>query len=250
MLWLPNYEKVVVSSKNRDGSPKIGDKPRHPESPPRIVLHTTEGLRTYDYPWPPHFTLGLVGDPHSLPAGSYWFPGGNRRLYDGQELRLQHCDLSLTSYALLHRDGDPDTNHRGSHCVQVEIISMAASPPHWSDDMYRLVASWLADVVKALPELRPALDNWPPASMWSERGSWGFNTPFRMSWETWAKGIGGKPMLCAHEHVPGNDHWDTGALDVVRLTNLAKSLLEPPGPTWRQKTDARLVKLERAVFGG
>lgn len=244
-LWLPEYEKVVMPSK------RTGDTPRHPESPPRIILHSTEGLRTFDYPWPPHFTLGLVGDQHSLPAGTYWWPDGNRKVYNGQEIRLQHCDLALTSYALLHRSGDPDTNHRGSHCVQVEVISKAAWPDEWSDKMYALVASWLADIVEALPELEPALDNYPayPAE-WSEKGSWGFSTPFRLTWKEWQDGINGRiglPFICAHQHVPGNDHWDTGALNIERLTGMAKAILHPTGATFEQRVLRRLRVLEAKV---
>lgn len=257
-IWLPEYEKVVVSTG------RTGDTPRHPESPGRIVLHTTEGKRTYDYPYPPHFTIGLVGDKDSLPAGAYWFPpanGGTRALAPG-ELHLQHCDLNLASYALLHRSGDPDTNHRGEHCVQVEIISMASTPDTWSDAMYGLVADWLADVITALPDLRPALDNFPEPEKWTEHGSWGFDAWTRMTWQEWEKGINGRegvPFLCAHEHVPGNDHWDTGALNVVKLTTMAKALLdeEPHQPLTLgqqvkrlrrrvRKMDVRLRALEDA----
>jgi hypothetical protein len=244
-IWLSEYEKVVVSTG------RTGDVPRHPESPGRIVLHTTEGLRTYDYPYPPHFTLGIFGEPRAWPSATQWFPGGSRTLAAGQVLRLQHADLNLASYALLHRSGDPDTNHRGAHCVQVEIISNASDPPHWSAAMYGLVADWLADVVTALPELRPALDNFVAPDKWSEQGSWGFDTPFRMTWQEWDKGINGKPgvpFLCAHQHVPGNDHWDTGALDVVRLTTLAKALLlpDPPAPLTLEQ---QVLRLRRKVRG-
>lgn len=250
-IWLPNYEKVIVSARDSSGNPRIGDKPRHPESPPRIVLHSTEGLRTYDFPWPPHNTLGLVGNKHSLKAGTYWWPDGSRKVYDGQEIRLQHCDLNLTSYALLHRSGDPDTNHRGSHCVQVEVISMAAWPDEWDEKMYGLVASWLADVVTALPELEPALDNYPKyPEEWSEKGSWGFNTPYRMSWAEWKDGINGRigaPFICAHQHVPGNDHWDTGALNIERLVAMTKALLKPPVNLFRKQVVERLTDLEARI---
>ncbi len=236
-IWLNGYEKVVGSTN------KTGDTPRHPDSPSRIVLHTTEGLRLYDYPWPPHFTLALTGDPHSLPVGNYTLPGHTFTYKEGDEVRHQHCDLALSSYALLHRSSDPETNHEGAHCVQVEIVSMAASPPHWSDAFYKLVASWLANVVTALPDLLPALDNYP--LQWSERGSWGFDTPYRMSWKSWQEGINGKtgvPFLCGHQHVPGNDHWDPGALDIAKLTRLAKELLNPPIPI--PTLEERIVKLE------
>jgi hypothetical protein len=235
MIWLDGYEKIVVSTN------RTGEHPRRPNSPPRIVLHTTEGLRIFDYPFPPANTLGLVGDPHSLPAGKYWTPGKGMTEYKaGQEIRHQHCDLDLTSYALLHRSSDPETNHEGAHCVQVEIISAAASTPKWSDGMYGLVASWLADVVTALPELLPALDNYPEPDKWSAHGSYGFTTPYRMGWEEWQFGINDQAFLCGHQHVPGNEHWDPGNLNIVKLTGMAKQILgappvivEPDIPTWR-----------------
>jgi len=243
-MWLPDYEKIVVSTD------RTGTAPRRPDSPGRIVLHTTEGLRLYDYPYPPHFTLAVVGDPHSLPAGKAWYTGkaGMLSYPAGTRMRHQHCDLALTSYALLHRSTDPETNHEGAHCVQVEIISTASTPPQWSDAMYGLVASWLADVVEALPGLAPALDNYP--DRWSAQGSWGFNTPYRMSWDTWQKGLNGKPFLCGHQHVPGNDHWDPGALDVVKLTRMAKGILgsatlEEDGPdvaSWRLAKRIRVLR--------
>jgi len=249
-IWLDGYEPIVVSTR------RTGEQPRHPDSPPRIILHTTEGRHTYDYPFPPHFTLGLVGDPDSLPAGDYWLPGvGNRTYRTGDQLRHQHCDLNLTSYALLHRSGDPETNHEGSHCVQVEIISMAADPPGWSDAMYGLVASWLADVITALPELKPCLDNYP--AVWSARGSYGFDTPYRVSWNTWKNGLNQQPTLWGHQHVPGNSHWDPGALDAVKLSRMAKTILgavppEQPGWKWRvvkrlNAHDEKLAALDQRI---
>jgi len=233
-IWLPNYKKVVVSTN------RTGDYPRHPSTPGRIVLHTTEGLRLFDYPYPPHFTLGLAGGEHSLKAGKYWTPAGYVTLAVGDEVKHQHCDLNLTNYALLHRSGDPETNHEGIHNVGVEIISMAASPPNWSDRMYGLVAGWLADVVRAIPSLTPALDNYP--EKWSAKGSWGFSTPYRVSWDTWQKGLNGLPTLWGHQHVPGNDHWDPGALDIVKLTRMAKDILGggPVVNPWRLNVIGRL----------
>jgi len=236
-MWLPDYQRVVVSTA------RTGDVPRNRNTPPRIVLHTTEGLRLFDYPYPPHFTLGIAGDQHSLPAKSYWTPAGTMSLAAGERVKHQHCDLNLTSYALLHRGGDPETNHEGSHCVQVEIVSMAKSPPSWSDAMYGLVAGWLADVVTALPELRPALDNWP--AKWSASGSYGFSTPYRVSWDVWQKGLNGKATLWGHQHVPGNDHWDPGALDVKKLTGMAKTILGQigqPEPPFRLRVLKRLAQ--------
>lgn len=240
-LWLPTYKQVIVSTR------RTGDNPRQWGTPPRIVLHTTEGLRLFDYPYPPHFSIGLVGHEYSLKAGSYWTPAGTLKLVNGETVKHQHCDLEKTSYALLHRAGDPETNHEGAHCVQVEIISYAASPPKWDDRMYGLVAGWLADVVTALPELAPALDNYP--DKWYGGSGWGFNSPSRMTWATWQRGLNSKPFLCGHQHVPGNDHWDPGQIDLPKLTGMAKEILgvTPVARPWRVRVIKRLNQAEEEI---
>jgi hypothetical protein len=224
-LRVPGYEWNPVNSG------RTGEKPRKGQYPARMVLHTTEGLRLYDYPYPPAFSIALVGDPYSLEPGRYWKPDGQGSTVPvtfetGDKVKLQHCELDMTSYALLHRPGDDETNHMGEVCVQTEIITAARYGAVWTDEFIDFVAEHVADVMRALGTIDITID-WhegPPFVGWAEGA--GFDAPSRMTWDEW-QNFGG---LTSHQSVPGNDHWDIGPVDRTRLVEAIDRHMFPDIP--------------------
>src|SRR3989304_3759732 len=142
-IWLDGYT-VDTRSGHTGHAPRVA-------GPPRIVLHTTETPFLPNYDWRSHLTVGVV-DPQSL--SSYYGPPGTVR-------KWQHCDLALTSYALVG-----NTNSDGDHNVQIEIITYSSNNRGlWPDILTDVVAHTIADIVTALPAMRPCLDRYP--ALWS-----------------------------------------------------------------------------------
>jgi len=207
MEWLTDATRDEIAG-------KPGGVIRRADVPARIMLHTTEGSRLPAYPFPPHLTVG-VGHPESL----RYEPAGRVRVW-------QHVPFDRSSYALLHRPADPETNHMGRAHVQIEVVTRTADHGGaWPDALFETVAGLLADIVEARPDLAGCLDRFPP--VWSKSGAWGFDAPQRFGWSEWADPYDGQPFIAAHQHVPGNDHWDAGALDIARLIRVTKQILDP-----------------------
>lgn len=167
------------------------------DAPTRLVLHTTEG-DTID---------GAIGAYRATGSWPHFTVDPKR------QRRVQHYELDVSSRALLHRPGDPETNRAGT--INIEVCGFATQTPAWPHEWL----DWLREQVtepirRAKPfALRAPLFVAYPAS-------YGFGATQRLSWADWAVFDG----ICGHEHVPGNDHGDPGALDVTRL------LLAPTPP--------------------
>lgn len=195
-LWLPGAERIPGQ--------QPGGYARRPDAPPRMVLHTSETN------WPAI---------DSLVANVQWHYHG---YIDPWERRIVQCiPLNKTSYALAaYYDSGPqkgqfvgfETNHMGSYCVQWCIIG-------WAKDMHRLTKEqlvWMADSV-----FKPTMDLTGIPNQWVENRAQGeegvvLATPsskFRMTPAQWEKFTG----VCAHQHVPGQSHWDCGDLDEKSL---------------------------------
>jgi hypothetical protein len=187
-----------------------GAAPRRKDAPARLVLHTTETKTLPEYSSPPHFTVA-VGHPGSMPS-----------LKDGAVKVWQHIALGKTAYALLHPKGTEETNHMGSHCVQIEIVTYVGDQPkvgivgnrgHLSEPLMRAVAGLVAEVLDAVPDISL---NAPAVDKWSAKGSFGPKAKQRFSVAEWRVFNG----ICGHEHVPDNAHWDPGELDIKGLIGL------------------------------
>lgn len=231
---IPGYIRAVVSTL------RTGAKPRQPQAKGRYVGHTTEGLRLYDYPYPPQFSVAWCG-PHSLPAGDYdlrkWYVDAHLsvadpiiRLREGDVIRLQHCDAALTGYALLH-NSDVETNHMGATCVQCEFIGRAT----WGDDLLDWELAIIAgEIVAQVRGVRNAIGDQSLVDLsWIDdfHGSeaYGFGDKYEMTPEQW-RAFGG---VTAHQRVYGQSHWDWGNVNHVRLGELiaqAVGGITPPPP--------------------
>jgi hypothetical protein len=198
VTWLDGFQRVTY-----DHTPGLGTTP----APNRgIVFHTTEGStfegadsvyrRTQAAP---HFTV----DP--------W-----------RELRVQHIDTDLGAYALRNLAGGVETNTLD--VVQVEIVGytaegVAAAHGRAQFGISRLSEwnyRWLGEQV-----LRPILEAHPTIPRTIYSGD-------RMTGDEWAAWLGG---ICAHAHVPENDHWDGSTLDFEQMLGHASPTLTPQGVT-------------------
>lgn len=223
MVFLSSAERVTFDGLD-------GATPRRGDAPARLVLHTTEGRSLPEYSSPPHFTVA-VGHPDSMPS----LPDGGVKVW-------QHVSLDKTAYALHHPHGTEETNHMGSHCVQIEIVTCVGDNPkarivgnrgHLVEPLLRAVADLVREILTVVPGINPRA--FPAENQWSANGSAGPNAPQRFSVNTWRNFNG----ICGHQHVPANNHWDPGDFDITGFVGLVlndpsmplRSEDVPEGPT-------------------
>jgi hypothetical protein len=194
--------------------------------PNRIVLHTTETSTLPSYSGgntAPHLTYD--------PKARKWY---------------QHTDLEASARALYNKDGGVQTNRAG-HCLQVEIICYSAQSTASAGDGWVWVGALeeealadLADFCRWGGERFDIEMDWPHKTAFSYGEA---NAPgYRMSeseWRAWN-------AVCRHQDVTENEHWDTGALDLGRIIELAEE--EPVTPEDKQDiadmtTDQVVAKL-------
>jgi hypothetical protein len=155
-------------------------------------------------------------------------------LRDGQVKVWQHVSLDKTAFALLHPKGTEETNHMGSHCVQIEMVTYIgdqpkARPPivgnrgNLPDPLFQAVADLVREILNVVPNIRAVA---PDPSKWSASGSFGANAKQRLSVTEW-RGFNG---ICGHEHVPANKHWDPGKFDITRFLGLVTGKPTPAKP--------------------
>jgi hypothetical protein len=141
------------------------------------------------HPYPPHL----------------WYQPATRALY-------QTVPFERHAFALERPDGAIATN--AACALQVEIGGRAAETPNWPDE-------WLTNIAEdvIVPMCRfvasrggsiDLLDTPEPGAI---GGSASSSAPQRMSVERWRNFRG----ICGHRHVPSNEHWDPGALNVDRI---------------------------------
>ena len=146
---------------------RSGETPRRRDAPARLVLHTTETKSLPAYSSPPHFTVA-VGHPGSMPS-----------LRDGEVKVWQHVSLDKTAYSLLHPSGTEETNHMGSHCVQIEMVTFVGDQPaagivgnrgHLPEPLMRAAADLVREILSVVPEIGTKA---PAPDKWSASGSFG-----------------------------------------------------------------------------
>lgn len=126
--------------------------------------------------------------------------------------------------SLKHPAGRPETNNRGfgsnplGRCYQIEIVGYSEKAATYGDVWYQRLAYHLDARCTAL-RIPPVF---PLPFVGSQ--SYGSSAPTRLTWDAWARISG----IVGHQHVPGNDHWDPGALDVTRLTRYMETTTMPP----------------------
>lgn len=175
------------------------------KSPAIFVLHTTEtmGFPAYPHGNEPHLTV----DPR-------------RRTW------RQHIPLNKAAYAL--KAAAVSTNTWGA--IQVEIIGYAAT----MKDIAQPDLDWLGGLLRMVADQT----NIPLISHVTFAGpsAYGVNGAVRLSNNEWLNYVG----FLGHQHVPGNSHWDPGALDITQWMNAITDKTDiplPPQPTPEEEED-------------
>jgi hypothetical protein len=148
-------------------------------SPPKIVWHTTEGSSVE----------GAVG---AFKANNSW-PHFTLNPQTGR--LVQHLPMTRAGRSLEHRAGTVETNR--AHAIQVELVGFASESPGWSPQDYARIAQLARQIESACGVPRKAF------AKFTARGQ-------RLSNAAWLNGSG----HCGHQHVPGNNHTDPGAMRI------------------------------------
>jgi len=183
------YPEATWKGDGQSGGSYVG-------KPFRVVLHTTE-------------TAGVPGYGNGATAPHITYVPKTRRW-------VQHTDFNTAARALRNVSGGVQTNR--ANALQVELVCYSAkniadqsSSRLWvgdlTDDHYldlRNFLSWTYDAFDVA-------STWPEKQAFSSREA--NASGFRMTGTEWNEFDG----VCAHQHVPENTHWDTGALDWTKL---------------------------------
>jgi len=150
----------------------------------KIVLHTVEGPKPN---WAvlkkgvPHFTLDFDGTVY------------------------QHIPLNMAAYTLKGNGNSPNSDAGVS--IQIEMAGFAKDSPNRPD-------AWYANLKRLL--LHICNHTGCPYSFplhFGGQETAGVNGRGRLEWDEYV----GTSGILGHQHVPYNDHWDPGELDVTRL---------------------------------
>lgn len=185
MTWLPGFTRDE-SIQGAGGGTYTGTYPW------RFVLHTTEGS------WDSAMSVfrSRMVAPHLM------YDPATRR-------KAQFIDLDRSAYALRHQG--PETNR--AHCIQVELIGFA-DRPFTGELADRIGIDLVAPVLAAKPITTAHPTFYGPGCGWTLASS---SARQRMSSAAWTSFNG----ICGHQHVPGNEHWDPGAIDIDRIIRAA-----------------------------
>ncbi|MFE3932167.1 hemopexin repeat-containing protein, partial [Streptomyces sp. YIM B13508] len=173
-IWLPSAERM----------PATKNGPMYLPLPWRGVLHTTEGST-------------IAGALQTFRDTNFW----PTLTIDPKTLRvIQHYSLSRGARAL----SDHVTAENAARCVQIEIVGFAAQAPSWPPEQLAFIRQTIRDIDSLVPIPRQSSMTFlNDAGVNSHPGN-------RMSVEDWKRFSG----WCGHQHVPGESHWDPGALDI------------------------------------
>lgn len=192
--WLPGFERV-----NGTGS---GHWASDNEDAPKIVLHTTEGP-TVD---------GAIS---ALRAKSAW----SHFIVDPKTKRkVQAVSLAEASKSLRNRPGGVETN-REARVYQIEIVGFAAK----TQDLTAEELKWLGEEVVGPLAMATGTPLVAPVPFYGADCGWtlaSVNAKQRLSPSDWDKAKG----VFAHQHVPENDHWDAGKLNINAVLAAAKGV--------------------------
>ncbi|BDT87373.1 hemopexin repeat-containing protein [Nocardia cyriacigeorgica] len=158
--------------------------PAFVDLPWRGVLHTTEGTN-------------LSGALATLDAKKAW-----------PHITIEPDTLTIVQHYPFSRGARALTDHgspqNAARCIQIEIVGFASQTQDWAPE--RL--AFIREVIRQIEDLVPI----PRTSGLSFLGG-GDHPANRMSVDSWRRFSG----WCGHQHVPGNTHWDPGALDIDAL---------------------------------
>ncbi|MFB7114049.1 peptidoglycan-binding protein [Streptomyces sp. NPDC056291] len=181
--------EIWIKEAERLGGGSIGGAMDTPSAPPRVVWHTTEsGSGDASFNAVGKYLTSISAEPHFL--------------YDPTTDRLAQYGPMDQSARALKNDGLTRTNRTGRVCIQIEVLGRAASP---------FTSSW-----KPGPNFKALMRT---IRSWGVPDTFPMGTPAatasacKRDRNTWAT----KGGHYGHCHVPGNDHWDPGAISTTAL---------------------------------
>ena len=187
----------------------------------KFVIHTTEST---SYPKSRDTYYGHQSWPH--------FTIHNGLIY-------QHIPIGRAARALKNTAGGVETN--ADRAVQVEVA--------WKAEQAEQMPEKLLDAIRRLGLWVSAETGMPWQAtvrfVGPEERPYGVNAKQRMSHRTWDNYEG----VCGHQHVPENDHWDPGHIDIAYLTAVEENDVTPQEHQWLENVENRTSNLEGAMSG-
>lgn len=174
----------------------------------RGVLHTTEGgsyagarAAYVKNNSAPHFTVS--------------FEGGTFKVW-------QHIPLNKAARALAHPAGTVETNR--ARCIQIEIVGRASTAGTLQREYLNGIGRLMRWIESNTGISRSALDfRSDKEGIVLARDT----SPIRLSPTVWKNYSG----WCGHQHVPHNNHWDPGDIDINYLMAFdvgVQPMINPP----------------------
>jgi LysM repeat protein len=183
---------AYISGASRLGDQSIGGAMDTPRNPARAVWHTTESP---------------AGAGYFSSIGAYLIRVASEPqvIYDPVSDKLgQYGPLNQSGRALKN-DGSRRTNREGKVCIQVEVLGRAAAP--WTDDFDPAKKPNFRKLIAAM-RAWGIPDTWPAGKPVAKSSAAMPRT--RSTWQD-------KGGHYGHCHVPGNAHWDPGAIDTAKV---------------------------------
>lgn len=199
-LWYPEAKQDVLENSGY----------MYTSYPWRGVLHTTEGS-TYAAARSAYIAN------RSAPHFTVSFEGGTFRAW-------QHIPLDRAARALRNQPGGVETNRLRT--IQIEIVGFAHSSQDFSVEYLTGIAKlmrWIesnTEIEATAPRFYGEGEGIVLASQ---------SSPVRMSNAQWLAFNG----WCGHQHVPENDHWDPGRINIsylLSVTTGVRPMYDPPIP--------------------
>lgn len=195
-------------------------------SPPRGVLHTTEGSSYAG-------AKGAYKANRSAPHFTCSVEGGVARVW-------QHIPMNRAARAMQNRKGGVQTNRLT--CWQIEVVGFA-SKPNWVSELVTTVRNLMIWI-----EQQTGIQPKAPRFYASGEGIVlaHVDSPIRFTHGFWNQYNG----WCGHQHVPENDHWDPGACPITALLTRQAPTPENPKPEGAPMANAPFAKILVHPNGG
>jgi hypothetical protein len=192
-----------IAGAKRLGDGSIGGAMDKPTAPARVVWHTTEsGDGDEAFESVAEYLIKIGAEPHIL--------------YDPSTDRIGQFGPLGESARALRNDGSTRTNRVGRACIQIEVLARASKPftAYWKPGpnfrkLMQAIRSW--GVPDEFPMGIPAATS---AACKRDRDVW--------------LATGGHYGHC---NIPGNDHWDPGAISPSALFAAAPAGSNPKPPS-------------------
>jgi hypothetical protein len=193
------------------GDQSIGGAMDYPGNPPRVVWHTTESPAGASYfASVAAYLIRVASEPQVI--------------YDPLSDKIGQFGPLTQSARALQNDGSRRTNREGKVCIQVEVLGRASQPwtkgfdPTKKPNYQKLIA---ANRAHGVPDVWPAGN---PKATAAEVAKTPRN---RTTWQS-------KGGNFSHGQIPGQTHWDPGAIDTNIVPGKAPTApakpATPPAP--------------------